>query len=241
MAARVAALVLGLMGGLLKAQWTQQPPTAVPGQIPDPWQIDTPHSRDVLDQDATACPGGGGPPCASNIVSPPHGGISARTLVHKHSKAAVKAFTQGLRAWNKGQSDQALRQFGEAVRLDPGYVEARANLGAVYAKTARPKEALDEYEQALTLEPNLAVLHSNKAAALVMLSRWEAAEQAARRAVQLDPESIDASYMLGIALMKQGKITPETAARLAVAAKTNPRARAFLTEVEAYLAAESEK
>jgi predicted Zn-dependent protease len=68
---------------------------------------------------------------------------------------------------------------------------------------------------------------SNKAAALVMLSRWEEAEQAARRAIQLDPGSIDANYMLGIAMMKQGKITPETAAHLAIAAKTHPRASAF--------------
>ena len=239
MAAVLAVIALGLMGGTLQARWHQQPPPAAPGQTPDPWQIDTPHSRDILDQDATACPGGGGPPCASNIVSEPRGGVSARTLTHKHSKAAGKALKQGVRAWNKGQNDQALHYFSEAARLDPDSVEALTDLGAAYAKTGRAVEALEQYERALALEPNVAAVHSNKAAALVMLSRWEEAEQAARRAVQLDPESIDANYMLGIALMKQGKITPETAARLAVAAKKNPRARAFLAEVQAYLAAES--
>ena len=142
---------------------------------------------------------------------------------------------------DKGQYDQALRYLTEAVRLDPNFLEARMNLGFVYAKIGQAKEALDEYEEALIREPNLAVLHSNKAAALVMLSRWEEAEQAARRALQLDPASIDANYMLGIALMKQGKITPETAARLAVAAKKHPRARAFLAEVETDLAAEPTK
>jgi len=85
------------------------------------------------------------------------------------------------------------------------------------------------------------VLHSNKAAALVMLGRWEEAEQAARHALQLDPASIDANYMLGSAMMKQGKITPETAARLAVAAKKHPRARVYLAEVQAELAAEPRK
>jgi Flp pilus assembly protein TadD len=160
-------------------------------------------------------------------------------LAHKPSKAAAKAFKQGVQAWDRGQYDQALRYLTEAVRLDPDSVEALTDLGAAYAKTGQAVEALEQYERALALEPNLAAVHSNKAAALVMLSRWEEAEQAARRAVQLDPESIDATYMLGIALMKQGKITPETAARLAVAAKKNPRARAFLAEVQAYLAAES--
>jgi Flp pilus assembly protein TadD len=80
--------------------------------------------------------------------------------------------------------------------------------------------------------------HSDKAAALVMLGRWEEAELAARRALQLDPASIETNYMLGIAMLQQSKITPETAAHLAIAAKEHPRARAFLAEVQADLAAE---
>jgi Flp pilus assembly protein TadD len=82
---------------------------------------------------------------------------------------------------------------------------------------------------------------SDKAAALVILGRWEEAELAARRALQLDPASIEAHYMLGIAMLQQSKITPETAAHLAIAAKEHPRARAFLAEVQADLAAEPKK
>jgi tetratricopeptide (TPR) repeat protein len=153
----------------------------------------------------------------------------------------LKAFNRALRAWNKSQNDQALLYLGEAVRLDPDFVEARTDLGALYAKTGRPLDALEQDERALELEPNLAILHSNKAAALVMLSRWDEAEQAARRALQLDPGSIDAHYMLAIAMMKQAKITPETAEHLAIAAKKHPRAGAYLAEVQAYLAAEPKK
>jgi len=221
--AAVLAIALGLTGGTLQAEWPQQTQG-----IPDPF-----------DQDATACRGSRDPACGPNILSSPlRGGVSARRLAHKPSKAAVKAFNQGLRAWNKGESDQALSYFAEAVQLDPAFAEARVNLGALYAKTGRPVEALDQYERALELEPNLALLHSNKAAALVMLSRWEEAEQAGRRAVQLDPQSIDANYMLGIAMMMQGKVTTETAAHLALAAKKYPNARAFLAEVQAQRAAE---
>jgi tetratricopeptide (TPR) repeat protein len=242
MAAILAVIALGMMGGALQAQWLQQPPSAVSGQIPDPRQIDTPHSRDTFDKDKTACAGTQDMACGSNIfVSPPRGVVSARTLGHKHSKAAVQAFNRGVRAWRKGQNDGALHLFSQAVRLDPDYAEARVNLGGVYAKMGLPEEALNQYEQALTLEPDMPVLHSNKAAALVMLGRWEEAEQAARRALQLDHRSIDASYMLGIAMMKQGKITTETAAHLAIAAEKHPRARAYLAEVQADLAAEPGK
>jgi tetratricopeptide (TPR) repeat protein len=236
------AVVLGLMGGALQGQWLQQSAVGSPAQARDPAQIDSPHSSDPFDQDVTACSRSKDLACGSNIlVSPPRGGVSAGTLAHKHSKAAVQAFNRGHRAWNKGQSEQVLRYLGEAVRLDPDFVEARVDLGAVYAKTGQPEKALEQDERALALEPNLAVLQSNKAAALLMLSRWEEAEQAARRAVQLEPGSIDANYVLGIAMMMQGKITPEVAAHLAMAVKKHPRARAFLAEVQADLAAEPKK
>jgi tetratricopeptide (TPR) repeat protein len=238
-----AAIALGLMGGALQAGWLQQQPLpGVPAQASAPPPTDTLHSRNTFDPDRTDCSGSKDPACGSSIlVSPPRGSVSARTLAHKPSKAAVTAFERGVRAWSKGQSEQALLYFTEAVRQDPDYVEARVDLGAVYARTLQPEEALEQYGLALALEPNLAVLHSNKAAALVMLSRWKEAEQTARRALQLDPESIDANYMLGIALMGQGKITPETAAHLAMAAKTYPRARVPLAEVQAQLAAEPRK
>jgi len=47
--------------------------------------------------------------------------------------------------------------------------------------------------------------------------------------------------MLGIAMMKQGKITAETAAHLAIAAKKHPRARTFLAEIQDDLGAEPTK
>jgi Flp pilus assembly protein TadD len=235
MTAILTAITLGVLSGALHAQWPEEP---IPVQTGQPGQVDNPHWGDIFSRDTTACPDNGGPPCGSEILGGrPRGGVSARTLGHKHSKAASQAFDRGVRAWKKRQGEQAVRYLSEAVRLDPDFLEARTDLGIVYTKTDRPEEALVQYELALGLEPNIAALHSNKAAALVMLSRCEEAEQAARRALQLDPESIEANYMLGIAMMKQLKITPETAAHLAIAAKKYPRARAYLAEVRAYLAA----
>ncbi|HSP68783.1 MAG TPA: tetratricopeptide repeat protein [Bryobacteraceae bacterium] len=206
-------------------------------QTPDSERSNTPRGRDVFDQDLPACPEDWRGECGTRIFEHlPSGAVSARTLGHKNSKAAGKEFDRGVQAWNKGQNDQALLHLAEAVRLDPGFVEARTDLGIVYAKMGRPEQALNQYERALVLEPNLAVLHSNKAAALVMLSRWEEAERAARRGVQFDPSSIDANYMLGVALVMQNKITPEAAGHLSVAADKYPRARSLLAEVRADLA-----
>jgi tetratricopeptide (TPR) repeat protein len=120
--------------------------------------------------------------------------------------------------------------------LDSNFVEALAELGVVYAKSGQPELALDCFTRAAVLEPNSSLFHSNKASALVILNRPQQAEQAARRAVQLDRNSIEANYMLGVALVMQEKIAPEAAAHLSIAADKYPRARALLAEVQAYLA-----
>ena len=171
--------------------------------------------------------------CLAPLESrPAPGGISARTLKHKPSKAARTEFDHGVQSWLKGRSEEAAEHFTEAIRLDPDSVEARMDLGIIYAKTGRPEQALDQDEQGLALEPNLAILHTNKAAALVMLNRWREAETAARRAVQIDSRSTAAHYMLGLAMLMQDKVTPEVAEHLASASKAYSKAKVLLIEVQ---------
>jgi tetratricopeptide (TPR) repeat protein len=118
--------------------------------------------------------------------------------------------------------------------LDPDSVEAQADLGVAYVALANLSQALDHAERALELEPNFHVLHENKAAVLMMLNRLEEAEQAARKALSLAPESIDANYTLGMALIMRGKLTPEALDSLKRAAKKDDRARKALIWVQTY-------
>jgi predicted Zn-dependent protease len=93
------------------------------------------------------------------------------------------------------------------------------------------------FDGALALEPNWALIHIDRAAALVNLNRPDEAEIASRRALRLEPNSAAASYMLGCAMLMQEKITPETAAYLAVAAGKYPKAQSYMAGVKEYLAA----
>jgi hypothetical protein len=68
---------------------------------------------------------------------------------------------------------------------------------------------------------------SEEAAALAMLNRWAEAEMAARRAVQLDPRSTAAQYMVGLAMLMQDKVTPEVVEHLARRPKRMQRRRCF--------------
>jgi Flp pilus assembly protein TadD len=167
--------------------------------------------------------------------------ISARRLTHKPSKTALKEFELATKAWEKSHNNDAIRHLSEAIRLDPGYIEAQVKLGAVYADSGQSERALVLFDGALALEPNWALIHTDRAAALVTLNRPSEAEIAARRALRLEPSSVAASYMLGCAMLMQDKITPETEAYLATAAGKYPMARSYLTKVQEYLSASTKR
>jgi tetratricopeptide (TPR) repeat protein len=54
---------------------------------------------------------------------------------------------------NMDRRDQAIQEFREAARLQPGYVTAWNNLADALEKASRWKEALEAYESAYELEP----------------------------------------------------------------------------------------
>jgi tetratricopeptide (TPR) repeat protein len=52
------------------------------------------------------------------------------------------------------QYDLAIRQYKEAIKLNPGYVTALNNLGHAYERKQLTGPALEAYDQVLALEPN---------------------------------------------------------------------------------------
>ncbi len=59
----------------------------------------------------------------------------------------------GYAYFGQEQYDVAIRQYKEAIKLEPEYVTAMNNLGHAYEQKKLTSQALDMYEQALQLEP----------------------------------------------------------------------------------------
>lgn len=59
----------------------------------------------------------------------------------------------GYAYFGQEQYDLAIRQYKEAIKLEPEYVMAMNNLGHAYEQKKLTGQALDMYEQALELEP----------------------------------------------------------------------------------------
>jgi Flp pilus assembly protein TadD len=60
-----------------------------------------------------------------------------------------------------GRYAEAVGEFGEALRLDPGAADVHNNLGGVLAEAGRLPEARAQFEEALRLKPDYAEARDN--------------------------------------------------------------------------------
>jgi len=68
---------------------------------------------------------------------------------------------RGVEYGKKGQLDEAIAEFQEALKLNPDSVNAHGNLGIAYVKQGRYDEGIAEYKEAIRLDPDNADAHHN--------------------------------------------------------------------------------
>lgn len=88
----------------------------------------------------------------------------------------------------------------EALRLQPDYAEALANLGNLRFRTGQPDEAKKLLRRAIELKPDHAEAHLTLGVVLHAEGDLQGAADAYRRSAELDPTVVLAHSNLGIAL-----------------------------------------
>jgi Flp pilus assembly protein TadD len=104
-----------------------------------------------------------------------------------------------------GDYSGALGYYREAVRINPGYAEARSNLGIAYYKLGRLDEAIQAYRDALQSSPDYAEAHYNLGVALLATGRVDDAIGAYQAAMRSNPRHAAARYNLSLALESAGR------------------------------------
>jgi len=104
-----------------------------------------------------------------------------------------------------GRTDEAAKEFSEAIRLNPGSAKAHVNLGSLLAAKGQLDEAQSHFERALKIEPNNAEYHSGYAYFLDQLGHNDEAAAECETAIRLAPKSPQAHYGYGAFLEKHGK------------------------------------
>jgi tetratricopeptide (TPR) repeat protein len=148
-------------------------------------------------------------------------------MVETSPEAAVAHFGLGGIMRDAGRFEEAAREYREAVRLRPDYVDAYIELGVANATLRDFAGAREALETARELDPGKARIYANLGALAVNQGQLEQAVSLLRRAVELEPNSPQMRYNLGLVLGRLGddegarreidqleRLDPETARRL---------------------------
>jgi tetratricopeptide (TPR) repeat protein len=111
----------------------------------------------------------------------------------------------GMALLKKGQLDEAMAQFRQALKVNSNYNSAHDNLGVALVKKERLDEAIDQFQRALKINPGDDLAHNDLGMALVQKEQLDAAIAQYQQALKINPDFDMAHFDLGIALAKKGQ------------------------------------
>jgi len=106
---------------------------------------------------------------------------------------------------HKGQIEEALSHFQEAVRINPLAPESHNNLGLAYLNLGQTDKAISQFQEALRRKPDFIYAHINLGLAFLKMGDNYGAASQFRETVRLKPDFVEARVNLGIALLNQGQ------------------------------------
>ena len=105
----------------------------------------------------------------------------------------------------KGQVDDAIGHYLEALRLKPDYAQVHYNLGNALTKKGQTDDAIRYYLEALRLKPDHAEAHYNLGAALAKKGQTDDAIEHYLEALRIKPDYESAHNNLGAAFARKGQ------------------------------------
>jgi tetratricopeptide (TPR) repeat protein len=91
----------------------------------------------------------------------------------------------------RGRLDEAILQYQEALRINPGYANALNNLGTALRQKGRLDEAITQFNLALKVMPDNEAIHFNLAKALFQKGRMDEAIIQFQAALQIEPADME--------------------------------------------------
>jgi tetratricopeptide (TPR) repeat protein len=115
-----------------------------------------------------------------------------------------------------------MARFQQAIKLDPDYAEAYANLGRLLQQQGRLPEATAHFFSAMDIQQDNPQAHFELAGVLLQRQMYDLAIKHCQKALELDPQLLDAHLSLAKAQAAQGKYAAAVAQlEKAVAVESN--------------------
>src|SRR3989442_1704390 len=112
----------------------------------------------------------------------------------------VSDFEKAQLLYCKGLLQEALKEFDNAIRLNPKNPEYHRRKGGVLHDLGRFSDAVKELDEAISLDPNNSIHHSSKAGALLRMKHWPEALKEFDKAISSNPTNSDYHTHKGEAL-----------------------------------------
>jgi lipoprotein NlpI len=122
----------------------------------------------------------------------------------------------------KGDYDRAIKDYDQAIQLDPKFAGAYSNRGSAYANKGDYDRAIKDYDQSIQLDPKLAGAYSNRGNAYMRKGDYDRAVKDYDQAIQLDPKDASAYFNRGLLNLYAGDL-PKAHADLTHASELDPK------------------
>ncbi len=97
----------------------------------------------------------------------------------------VSCYNRGAAHLAKGEYDQAIACFDEALRIEPSFAEAYCNRGTAYYEKGYFDAAISDFSKAIEIEPSFAQAYYNRAVAYFDKIEYDKALQDVQKAQSL--------------------------------------------------------
>lgn len=153
-------------------------------------------------------------------------------LALKNPTDATARFYLGRSYQRKGEGEQALREFGEALRIRRQYLAPRVAMAEIALTQGNPREALRRADEILNIDPAHVRGKILRAAGLLGLGRREEARSELARTLREFPKHREARLQLGLLELAEKRFAEAEAifAELREPGSEDPRAAAGLAE-----------
>jgi lipoprotein NlpI len=118
---------------------------------------------------------------------------------------AITFYNRG-RGWSaKGDTDRAIADFSEAIRLNPQHAKAFNNRGNRWADKGDNDRAIADYNEAIRLNPQDANTFNNRGVAQYCQGLFDAAAADFAQGMRLDAKDADSLIWRSLSLFRSGK------------------------------------
>jgi len=133
-------------------------------------------------------------------------GILLFSFTFAYSETAEYYYNWGLSCYEKGEFDEAIRQYDKAIEIDPSRPEFYNNRGLANKKKGNLGRATADFNQAITVNPGYTDAYYNRGLVYINQGNFDEAVSDYSKVIAINPRDADAYYNRGLAYDNRFKL-----------------------------------